>query len=170
VNVQELGRRTLESCRSRGWAAMETGISRPVPEVAAGRVRLWYLLYRSQVKPPHQMLYEPFARVVVDYASGDIVEHQELTTATPPRLMGRYPHAAAAHVPREQWQAVWDELFGLYPDVIAAFSGQPAPGQRDKVLRFAELLDLTTPPFLLPSYRALNPAFFDWLARARPAV
>jgi len=169
VNVQELGRHALNTCRARGFAALETGISRPVPEATGGGVRLWYFLYRTQVKPPHQMLYEPFARVAVDPASGEVLEHQRLETATPPRLLGRYPHAAAAQVPREQWRALWDELFGLYPDVIAAFSGAAEPGQREKVRRLAELLDLTTPPFLASSYRSLNPAFFDWLGQAQQA-
>jgi len=168
MNIQDLGRSTIESCRSHGWAALETGISRPVPEVLGGVVRLWYLLYRSQVRPPYQVLYEPFARVAVDYATGKIVEHQELTTSTPPRALGRYPHAAAAKVPPAQWPSVWDELFDLYPHLIDAFVGMPIPGLRDKVLRWIDLFDLTTPPFMKTHYRSLNPAFFDWLARVQP--
>lgn len=42
-----------------------------------------------------------------------------------------------------------------------------AAGQREKVARFAELWELTAPPFMQEYYRALNPAFFEWLARAR---
>jgi len=170
MDIQQLGRQTLDTCRKNDWAALETGISRPVPEVKVGQVRLWYLLYRSQVRPPHQMLYEPFARLAVDYATGQIVERQELPTSTPPQVLGRYPHAAAAKLPPDQWQAVWDELFRLYPEVIDAFAGRAAPGQRGKVVRFAELFDLTVPPYLRSAYRALNPAFFDWLERARPEV
>lgn len=167
MDIRKLGTQTLETCRSRGWAGIETGISRPVPEVVAGQMRLWYLLYRSQVRPPSQMLYEPTAAVAVDYASGQIVERRELPAATPPKVLGRYPHAAAAAIPRERWQATWDELFGLYPDVIAAFAGRPAAGQREQVARFAELWKLTAPPFMQAHYEALNPAFFEWLRRAR---
>jgi len=167
MDVQELGLQTLRACRARGWAALETAISRPVPELVEGQVRLAYLLYRSQLCLPHQTLYEPFGRVTVNYASGQIVEHRDLPTDEPPRLLGRYPHAAAAAIPPEQWEAVWQELFGLYPAVIAAFTDQPALGQRRQLARFAELLELTTPPFLQAHYQALNPAFFDWLAQAR---
>jgi hypothetical protein len=165
MDMQKLGKQTLEACRQRGWAGMETGISRPVPEVTGGQVRLWYLLYRSQVRPPYQMLYEPSAAVAVDYATGQILERRELPTSTPPKALGRYPHAAAAAVPRDRWQATWDELFGLYPDVIAAFAGQAAVGQREKVKRFAELWELTASPFMAAYYRALNPVFFEWLGR-----
>lgn len=165
MDMQQLGRQTLNTCRTRGWATLETGISCPVPEVVEGKVRLWYLLYRSQVRPPYQTLYEPLARVAVDYTTGQILEYQELPTSTPPKVLGRYPHAAAAGVPSDRWQAVWDELFGLYPDVIAAFAGHPAVGQRAKVARFAELFEVTAPPYFKASYRALNPTFFDWLER-----
>lgn len=166
MDIQALGRQTLEACRQRGWAGMETGISRPVPEIVGGQVRLWYLLYRSQVKLPYQILYEPTAAVAVDYATGQIVAHRELPASSPSRALGRYPHAAAAAVPRDRWQATWDELFGLYPDVIAAFAGRSAAGQREKTARFAELWELTVPPFMQEYYRALNPAFFEWLAQA----
>lgn len=167
MDIQQLGAKTLETCRQRGWAKLETGISRPVPEIEDGKVRLWYLLYRSQVRPPYQMLYEPFARVAVDYQTGEIVAHEPLPTAEPPRRLGRYPHAAAARVPSDQWQRVWDELFGLYPAIIEAFAGQARPGQREKVARFAELFELTMPPYFKSYYQSLNPAFFQWLAQAR---
>lgn len=167
MDLEQLGRQTLEACRARGWAGLETGISRPVPEIVEGQVRLWYLLYRSQIRPPHQMLYEPSVAVAVDYATGQLLEHRELPTATPPKVLGRYPHAAAAAIPGDRWQATWDELFGLYPDVITAFAGRSAAGQREKVARFAELWELTVPPFMQEYYRALNPAFFEWLAQAR---
>lgn len=166
MNVQDLGRQTLKTCRARGWAKLETGISQPVPEIAGGQVRLWYLLHRSQIKLPHQLFYEPFARVAVDYASGEIVEHQLLPTSTPVQVLGRYPHAAAAAVPHDQWQGVWDELFALYPEVIDAFAGRARPGQRQQVERFGELFKLTNPPYLAPYYRALNPLFFDWIEQA----
>lgn len=165
MDAQSLGRQTLATCRERGWAVLETGISRPVPELRSGRVLLWYLLYRSQVRPPYQMIYEPFARIAVDYATGQLLEHQDLATSNPPKTLGRYPHAAAANIPSDRWQAVWDELFGLYPDVIAAYAGQPAAGQREKVARFSELWELTVPPFMRTFYRALNPSFFEWLER-----
>ena len=167
MDLDKLGRQTVETCRARGWGGLETGISRPVPEVAGEQVRLWYLLYRSQVRPPYQMLYEPTAAVAVDYATGQILERRELPTSTPPKALGRYPHAAAASIPPDRWHATWDELFSLYPDVIAAFVGQPAKGQREKVVRFVELWELTAPPFMKGQYRALNPAFFNWLERTR---
>jgi hypothetical protein len=166
MEIDKLGRQTVETCRARGWAGLETGISRPVPEVVEGQVRLWYLLYRSQVRPPYQMLYEPTAAVAVNYATGQILEHRELPASTPPKALGRYPHAAAVSIPPDRWQATWDELFGLYPDVITAFAGQSAAGQREKVARFAELWELTAPPFMKGHYQELNPAFFEWLERA----
>jgi hypothetical protein len=135
MDIQQLGRQTLDTCRKNGWAALETGISRPVPEVKEG-----------QVRPPHQMLYEPFARLAVDYATGQIVERQVLPTSTPPQVLGRYPHAAAAKLPPDQWQATWDELFKLYPEITAAnaagrlgapsASGAGAPNAGRLVLAF----------------------------------
>lgn len=104
MDVKQLGTQTLDACRKRGWAVLETGISRPVPQIVNSQVHLGYLLYRSQARPPYQMIYEPFARVVVDYASGEIIDYQPLPTADPVRALGRYPHAAAAAVPRDQWQ------------------------------------------------------------------
>lgn len=166
MDVKQLGEQVLDRCRKQGWAALETGISRPVPQIVDSQVHLGYLLYRSQVQPPYQRLYEPFARVIVDYANGEIVDYQPLPTSDPIRALGRYPHAAAAAVPRDQWQNVWDELFQLYPDVIAAYAGHARPGQRQQVARFRELLDLTTPPFMSSHYRSLNPAFFDWIQQA----
>ena len=166
MDVKQLGEQVLDECRQRGWAALETGISRPVPQIMDGQVRLGYLLYRSQVQPPYQLIHEPFARVMVDYVSGEIAGYQPLPTSDPARTLGRYPHAAAAALPRAQWQGVWDELFQLYPDVIEAYAGHARPGQRQQVARFRELLDLTTPPFLRTYYRALNAAFFDWMQQA----
>lgn len=166
MDVKQLGEQVLDKCRQQGWAALETGISRPAPQIVDGQVRLGYLLYRSQVQPPYQMLYEPFARVIVDYASGEIVDYQPLPTSAPVRALGRYPHAAAAALPRAQWQGVWEELYQLYPDVIDAFAGHAKPGQRQQAARFRELFDLTMPPFLGAYYRAINPTFFDWLQQA----
>ena len=169
MDIQQIGQQTLISCRERGWAALETAISRPVPEIANGQVRLWYLLYRSQVRLPHQMLYEPFAQIAVDHGTGQIVEHCDIPTSVPPKLLGRYPHAAAASIPSDQWRAIWDELFRLYPQVLYAFGGHSEPGQRAKIGRFAELFALTCPPYLREAYCALNPAIFDWLDKAKPS-
>ena len=166
MDIQQMGQQTLNTCRERGWAALETAISRPVPKITNGQVRLWYLLYRSQVRLPHQMLYEPFARIAVNYDTGQIVEHCDIPTSVPPKLMGRYPHAAAASIPSDQWRAIWDELFRLYPQVLDAFCRHSEPGQRDKTVRFAELFALTCPPYLREAYYALNPVFFDWLDKA----
>lgn len=166
MDVKQLGEQVLNDCRQRGWATLETGISRPVPQIVNGQVQLGYLLYRSQVRPPYQMLYEPFARVAVDYSTGKIIDYQSLPTSVPAKALGRYPHAAAAALPRDQWQDVWDELFQLYPDVIEAYAGHAKPGQRQQVARFRELFDLTMPPYLGAYYRALSPLFFDWMQQA----
>lgn len=166
MDIKQLGTQTLDECRKHGWAVLETGISRPVPQIVNGQMHLGYLLYRSQPRPPYQVIYQPFAHVVVDYASGEIIDYQALPTADPVRALGRYPHAAAAAVPRDQWQGVWDELFGLYPAVIDAYAGHARPGQRQQVARFSELFDLTIPPYLDAYYRALNPAFFAWIQQA----
>jgi hypothetical protein len=162
MDIRQLGNATLEASRVRGWAALETGISRPVPKITDGVVRLGYLLYRSQARPPYQMLFEPTGTVTVDFATGSVVEFASLPTDHPPRVLGRYPHAAAAQIPREQWSKVWDDLFALYPLTIGMFAGQLAdePTQR---ARFRALFDLTTPPFMYSYYVALNPGFFDWL-------
>ena len=162
MDIRKLGNDTLDASRARGWAALETGISRPVPKVTIGTVNLTFLLYRSQVRPPYQMLYEPIGKVTVDFVTGNVVEHTTLPTDHPPRVLGRYTHAAAAHIPREEWSKVWDDLFALYPSIIGMFAGQLAndPLQRAS---FRALFDLTTPPFMRPYYVALNPQFFDWL-------
>ena len=166
MDVKGLGIKTLKSCRKRGWAAFETGISRPVPQKADSQMHLWYLLYRSRVQLPYQLLYEPFARVAVGYSTGDITAYEPLPTADPIKVLGRYPHAAMASPSREQQQATWDELFNLYPAVIDAFAGNAKVGQREKVARFGALFDLTMPPYMGAYYRALNPTFFDWMQQA----
>lgn len=167
MDIQTLSRQTLATCREQGWAALETGISRPIPILIGGSTQLWFLLYRSQVRPPYQMYYEPFARVAVDYNTGKLLERQTLETSDPPNALGRYPHAAAASIPHDRWQAVWDELFDLYPDIIAAYAGQSAAGQKAKVERFSELWQLTMPPFMEKYYHAMNPGFFKWLQKTR---
>lgn len=165
MNIREIGQQVLNYCREQGWARLETGISRPVPRIEEGETQIWYLLYRSQVRLPHQVLYAPFAHVGASYPSGQVVTYRPLPDADLSQPLGRYPHDAAKAVPPDQWEAVWDELFGLYPAVIAAFvSGMLSASQQ--VARFAYLFRLTTPPFMLEHYRALNPAFFDWLERA----
>lgn len=163
MNVEALGLQTLAACRERHWAGFETAISRPVPEIAEGGVRLRYFLYRSQVRPPRQIIYAPSARIAIDYATGQIQEHIALQGSEEPEALGEYPHAAARKVPLAQWDAVWDELFALYPSIIAAFVGQPAAAKKHKIVRFFQLFTLTEPPFLMPVYRALNPAFLSWL-------
>lgn len=166
MDVKKLGEQVLAQCRKQGWAVLETGISRPVPRIVNGQVQLGYLLYRSQVQPPYQMLYEPFGRVAVDFVTGKIIDYQPLPTSVPAKALGRYPHAVAAALPRDQWQDVWDELFQLYPDVIDAYAGYAKPSQRQQVARFRELFALTMPPYLGAYYRALNPLFFDWMQQA----
>jgi len=153
------------SAAKRGWAAFETGISRPCPRSWIGRCASVPSV-PLKVCPPINCCTSRSRRVAVDYATGQIVDHQELPTSTPPRTLGRYPHAAAAKIPGSDWHRVWDELFGLYPEIITVFAGQAAPGQCDKVARFAELFELTVPPFMKSTYQALNPAFFEWLKRA----
>jgi len=163
MNIQEIGRQVLDYCRERGWAKLETGISRPVPRVEEGETQIWYLLYRSQVRPPRQILYPPFALVGASYPSGQVVTYEPLSGVDLSQPLGHYPHDAAKAIPPDQWEAVWDELFGLYPAVITAFVSDASSAQ---VARFAQLFRLTTPPFMLEHYRALNPTFFDWLAEA----
>lgn len=162
MEIRNLGDRTLELCRAHGWATLETGISRPVPEIDNKQVRLCYFLYRSQVRLPYQMLYEPVVRVTVEFETGEIMDHTPLHTDHPPRLLGRYPHAAVASLSREQWAAIWDEIYTLYPRIIDAFAAQQAASP-DAINRFRTLFELTTPPFMLTYYHALNPDFFAWL-------
>jgi hypothetical protein len=167
MNIQDMGQKTLSVCRQRGWAALETGITRPVPVVVESNLQLSYLLYQSRIQPPYQLISEPFARVNIDYATGDIVEYHGLPVSDPPRILGRYPHAEAARIPHAEWQQIWNELFDLYPHMINAFAGRAAAGWREKAERFAQLFELTTPPFLMSAYRDMNPSFFDWLDQTR---
>lgn len=166
MDIRQLSQQIIQTCRQRNWAAFDSGLSRPVPVIVTGQTHLRFLLYRSQVKPPHQWLYEPFMQLEVDYETGEIVEHHSLPTSNPPQVLGRYPHAEAARVPSGDWAKVWDELFALYPLVIAAYEALASAERRDQIKRFADLLDLTTPPYLKGAYQALNPAFFEWLSRA----
>lgn len=55
----------------------------------------------------------------------------------------------------------YKDQFNLEPN-----SGHARPGQRQQVARFRELFELTMPPYLGAYYRALNPAFFDWIKQA----
>ena len=166
MNMREAGQQVLKHCRERGWATLETGISRPVPQVEAGGIQIWYLLYRSQVRIPHQILYPPFAHVGADYPSGRVIGFKPLSGVDLSQSLGRYPHRAVQAIPSDRWEATWNELFGLYPAVIAAFTGGMASDrQKRTVARFAQLFYLTTPPFMLEHYRALNPAFFEWLGQ-----
>lgn len=169
MDIRQLSQQLIRTCRQRGWAVLDTGVSRPVPVIVNGQVHLRFLLYRSQIKPPYQWLYQPFMQIDVGYEAGEILEHHSLPTSNPPQVLGRYPHAEAAHVPADEWAKVWDELFALYPIVIAAFGKSILAEQRDALARFAALLDLTTPPYLKSAYRALNPAFFEWLDQAQVA-
>jgi len=165
MNIQEIGQQVLNYCREQGGAGLETGISRPVPRAKENEAQIWYLLYRSQVRLPHQILYAPFAHVGASYPSGQVVDYKPLPDVDPSQVLGHYPHDEAKAIPPDQWEAVWDELFELYPAVIAAFISGTLPVSQQSV-RFTQLFYLTTPPFMLEHYRALNPGFFDWLEQA----
>ena len=163
MNIREIGDGVLDYCRELGWAGLETGISRPVPRVEAGETQIWYLLYRSQVRVPYQILYAPFAHVGANYPSGQVIAYTPLSDTDPTQPLGHYPHDAAKAIPPDKWNSIWDELFSLYPTVIAAFAnGEQLAGQHE-IARFVQLFDLTVPPFMLEYYRGLNPTFFDWL-------
>ena len=109
------------------------------------------------------MLYEPVARVSVEFETGEIAAHVLLHPDNPPRLLGRYPHASAAGLSRDEWSATWDELYALYPRIIDTFAAKQTV-VLSEIGRFRTLFELTTPPFMLTHYHALNPGFFVWLA------
>ncbi|MER2513555.1 MAG: hypothetical protein ABTQ25_14245 [Nitrosomonas ureae] len=163
MKIKELGPYILDECRKQGWAGLETGISRPVPKIISGELYMSYLLYRSQIQFPYQLLYEPFGFVIVNISTDEIISYSRLPTTEPARLLGRYPHAAAAAIARDQWQIIWAELFDLYSDILSAFAGRNVSNQPEKVRRFSQLFDLTTPPYMHRYYQQLNPSFFEWL-------
>jgi len=161
TDIRAQQRQVLMACRERHWAALETGISRPVPEARDGQINLWYLLYRSLVCPPKQILYEPYARLRVAYETGEIVERNDLPVSDPPRVAGYYPHAEVEALSREMYDALWHEYYTRYPAIIVGFTGgDVAPSD---VERFQALRNLLESPHLKSWYEALNPAFFEWL-------
>ncbi len=170
MNVRALGFQVLDMLREQGRAGMNTGISNPVPLVQEGKVVLVYLLQNAIFQAPFQIEYEPYARLTVDYQTGELLGYQALPTGTPAEVIGRYPHAAARTIPIDQWDAVWEEFYGLYPSVINQFAGVASDPQlavgRDDVVRFKAVWVLLTPPYMERYYQSLNPAFFAWLAGA----
>lgn len=167
MNIKQLGKQTLNECRKRGWARLETGISRPVPRAEDGKVQLRYLLYRSQVDTKQKKVsyFEPFASITVDYESGEIINHRELSTSDPSKIVGEWPHKRAAKIPKEQWPKIWNEFFDFYPIVVDAYVGKGTAYDKVKVSRFYELLTLTTLPSMKPYLRSLNSGFFVWLEK-----
>lgn len=96
-------------------AASEGGLhwkpESPVPQIMDGQVRLGYLLYRSQVQPPYQLIHEPFAPFMVDYVGGEIAGYLAAAHLRSGPDVGSVSPWLAAALPCAQWQGVWDELF-----------------------------------------------------------
>lgn len=162
MKVREIGQQTLNYCREQGWVGFQAGISLPVPKIEEGETHLWYFVRRSQVRVPRQILFPPYAQVGVAYPSGRVVAYRALSEVDTSQPLGSMPHDAARAIPASQWEAIWDELFELYRTIIAKFAAGLLLAD-PRIIRFVQLFHLATPPFMLPHYRALNPAFFDWL-------
>jgi len=168
MTIREIGQKVLDYCREQGGIGLQAGISLPVPKVREGKTEVWYFIRRSQVRIPRQILYPPFAHVGAAYPSGAVIDFRALPEVDTSQPLGSMPHDAAKAIPSDQWEAIWDELFALYPIVIAAFAARFSPTD-PRISRFVELFHLATPPFMMPSYQVLNPAFFEWLDQVSKA-
>lgn len=163
--MQQISRSVLRHCREHGLAALESGISWPVPTMNDGRVQLVYLLYWSQLQGRQQIIHEPFARVTAAYPEGTVVAHHPLQVASPPRELGHFPYPTISRFSPEERRAIWNELLDAYPGAIAAYAGWPASSTDEELCRFAEIQTLSIPPYLRETYHALNPHFFEWLGK-----
>jgi hypothetical protein len=163
--IHGIGLKVLQHCRAQNWATLESGISWPIPTIISGQVKLNYVLYRSQVQGREQVIYEPFAQVVVAYPQGDVESHRALPTPSPLKELGRFPYPEIARFSTEERKALWDEMFDAYPAALAAFAGWAAGADAKDLKRFAEIMRVVIPPYMKEVYRSLNPQFFVWLEK-----
>lgn len=162
--MQLISRSALQTCKQKGWAALESGISWPVPVFYEGKpVQLGYFLYWSQLRGRQQVIHEPFAQIMVSYPDGQVQAHHTLQTHTPILELGTFPYPEIAHLSGEERRKLWSDLFEGYPGVIAAYAGWPAAASPDELQSFRQNLALCIPSYLIANYHGLNPAFFAWL-------
>lgn len=166
--IDNLRKNTLEKCRDRGLAALETGISWPVPKIVGGKIQLKFFFYWSQLEPEGkgQIDHEPFRTVTIDYETGEILEIESLLTEASAKEIGRFPTPTMAGYTRDERRSLWKEFDDLYPSVIEEFSlgKQTNPSV---IKKFIQLSDITLNDFFLPYYKNLNPDFFLWLDQNR---
>ena len=76
------------------------------------------------------------------------------------KSVGLFRHEAIKAYNRPQYQALVQELMGLYDEVIDMILGQlPYSGKSEQRMR--ELLQLLVEPSLRPMYRELDPDFYN---------
>ena len=166
--IDYLRKDTLTKCRDRGLAALETGISWPVPKMVGGKIQLNFFLYWSQLEPEGkgQIDHEPFRTVTIDYETGEILEIESLPTESPAKEVGRFPTVVMAGYTPDERRSLWKEFDDLYPSVIEAFLLQKQSNP-SAINKFIHLSEIILDDFFLSYYKNLNPDFFLWLDKFR---
>lgn len=147
---------------------LESAMSLPTLRLSNGKVFVEFYFYPSggpidnrQIWPPY---YRAISRVDSEYHVDLIsIEPQELGSISAEQALG------SGNLPigsRDEYEAKLqslyeqiEQLIDIYPKALSEIS----MSERHLVIEFRALLYSLSQSSLIPSYKVLNPAFFDWL-------
>jgi hypothetical protein len=147
---------------------VESALSWPVPLVRDGQLYLaaFYYGVRRVAGPGTGLALPPIARVVASYPAGRLMSfvHRQLTDLFPglPSTGELGPLVAVQQPPTERMRDR-KALFALYSPILDQY--HKGAQEHDQRQAFQVAFMRLAEPGLLPYYWALNPDFFEWLAR-----
>lgn len=173
--VEQVHTETRNHPICRHLVPMESILSFPVPARREGRVYLRFHIYQRGPAPQGQPrpIYRPHARLSVEYPTGRPVEYVDLlfaegAPATPSsEVVGAGLNPALVELSFPEVIAKRSALFEALEAIVPLLGRESLTAEeRGKVADGRTLWESVVEPGLQPFYRALNPAFFDWLHSA----
>ena len=171
-NIKELATKIINECRKARQAGLQSAISRPVPIIENGKIKLTYLLYlsfivRGEDGQMKQMQNEPFSAVSIDYETEKILSHKKLERKNPGKSSLKEYSLPDYFLSSDDPDKLWEELYSLYPAIIEAYASYKNGKQIDidnsEIARFSQLFQLSIQSYFKNHYYSLNPDFFVWL-------
>jgi hypothetical protein len=172
--------RSLEEIRAFGMEKIPIGghgASWPIPIVENGTLRAAVFWFRCAPTPGDPWVGPPYRLVVVNVDTAEVVRStlvapRDVGPDAPPGapLPGRTSVEVTSVDEGEKLQA---RMSALAPTVWSAFGAGRATlsdQERHDVAEYVSILDRTEPKQLLPYYRGVGKAFYEWAARAQGAV
>lgn len=127
-------------------------------------LQLFFFSSTPLKEQPGNGLTTPYAMITVSWKNQVVVEYQSLEykpllqVSNPNQIIGTFPHQSIAHLKRDEYLVLRNELLNLYDELFDTLllAGELPPFWEK---RFKELFSLLTEPPLQPYYRAIAPKF-----------